>query len=261
MKLLKLNTAIIITILLSFSACEYNAGLWEKASAEVDSLPPTISWTSPSTNDVGITTYVTVVFSEIMMGSSLTEQNIIISENSGTLVSGRLVVTTNTEGTATVVRFYPDSDYNTATSGIETFKWGTGYSIRVTTDVLDSYGNALASESNTSFTTANGLVLTSSIPADGAANIDGTATVSMTFNDPVDTTAAWSVDVGGTTYNAASPFATWTSTRTLVIDDTGVTFVPGSTVTVNNFINFQPPHAGGNPLVSGDAEFSFTIAP
>ncbi len=250
----RFKTFFLAAALIFLSSCRYNADLYDRATAEIDSIPPTVSSVRPAdgTAGRGITSPITIYFSELMMNSSLTAETIIVADDSGT-VEGRLEITENAGNTYTIVRFYPATDYNSATSG-ETFTWSTDYELTVTTDARDFYGNSLESERIISFSTAPGLLLVSSSPADGDIGVSGDTSVVLNFNDPVDTGSGWTLDINGTEYSSSSSEAVWNSDNTVLTITPASDFTGGSTVTVDNFSAFVSA-GGGAPMPSSPITF------
>lgn len=250
----RFKTFFLAAALIFLSSCRYNADLYDRATAEIDSIPPTVSSVRPAdgTAGRGITSPITIYFSELMMNSSLTAETIIVADDSGT-VEGRLEITENAGNTYTIVRFYPATNYNSSTSG-ETFTWSTDYDLTVTSDARDFYGNSLESERIISFSTAAGLLLVSSSPAHGESGVVADTSLVFNFNDSVDVDSGWSVDVNGTSYDNTSTGVSWSSNDTVLTISPSPAFTAASTVTVDNFTAFVSA-VGGAPMLSSTITF------
>ena len=109
-------------------------------SSAPDTTAPTISSTSPTSgaDNVSVSANITITFSESMDSSTINTSNITVTDSSGNSVSGVVSYSNN------IATFNPTSDLGYLT--VFTVTTGIG--------VQDTSGNALASSSSFSFTTA-----------------------------------------------------------------------------------------------------------
>lgn len=234
----------VVVALIFFSlpwACKYNDDLWNRGSDKIDGDPPAVSYFDPGdgTSDSGITVAFSIRFDDDMMHGTLNSSTIAIEEGGTVPVVGSwsydLVDVTN--GQQTIARFTP-------TGGL--FKRGTAYTLTVSTDVRDYYGNYLATEYSGGFSTAAGLELEASsvdVDTDGANH-----RIRLTFNDPP--TDGWRVSVYDSDGNLAvlatpvvfdgsSTGVSASEDSRYIVIPTGVAFNPGADVSVTAFTAFS----------------------
>ena len=137
-----------------------------------DRTAPTVLETTPEPAETHVArnTTVTAIFSEPINASSVTATTFTVTPAGGAAVPG----TVATSGTTAT--FTPTSP----------LAYGTTYTARLTTGVMDLGGNALTQAHTWSFTTAEpGPVITSRIPSPGATGVPRNIVLTVTFNEPV----------------------------------------------------------------------------
>jgi len=158
-----------------------------------DVTAPTVLDASPrtGTQNLPINATVTVLFSEPVAFTSITQQTVVLSTG-GVPVNTQFALERNN----TVLRIKPANLLQ-----LEANKF---YELIVTPGVLDLAGNSLGSSFGSSFTTGSGTdtagpTVTTFVPAAGATNVSRTTTVSITFSEPVNpiTVTPTTVNIGG----------------------------------------------------------------
>lgn len=223
----------------------------------IDTVAPNITSTFPvsAASDVAINESVSVTFSEEMNSSTITTATGFLKDQSGNTVSGSVSSIANT------FSFTPSNG----------LAYKTTYTATLTAAMKDTAGNALAKAYNWSFTTGAYVdtvapTLVSSIPSDGAVNIDMDSNITLNFseaikpssvatgtiilkdnlNNTVDIAIVF-VDTDTIRINPAaslSPGTTYTLTLTKgIIDDAGNAF--GGVVVGFSTKNVTPPSVSG----------------
>ena len=137
-------------------------------SSAPDTTPPTIASTSPSgsSNNILISSDITITFSEAMDPSTIDTTNVTLQDSNGNSVGG--VVSYNNK----VATFDPANDLN----------YSTTYTVTVGTGVRDTASNNLSAISSWSFTTERPITLTPLTQTAQGRTSGGI--VSLTFNIP-----------------------------------------------------------------------------
>ena len=137
-------------------------------SSAPDTTPPTIASTSPSgsSNNILISSDITITFSEAMDPSTIDTTNVTLQDSNGNSVGG--VVSYNNK----VATFDPANDLN----------YSTTYTVTVGTGVRDTASNNLSAISSWSFTTESPITLTPLTQTAQGRTSGGI--VSLTFNIP-----------------------------------------------------------------------------
>jgi hypothetical protein len=206
--------------------------------------PPTVVSVSPANGATGVCplTIITATFSEAMNVSTITTTTFIVTPGV----------------TGTIAHDVSDSIF-TFTPSIP-LAIGTVYTATITTGVRDTFGNALASDSVWSFTTAaNGCnpppTIVSVTPLNGATGVCSLAVVTATFSE------AMNVSTINTTTFTVSPSVTGTITHD--VSNTIFTFAPSGPLAINSVytvtLTTGVQDTFGNALAS-DSVWSFTTA-
>ena len=137
-------------------------------SSAPDTTPPTIASTSPSgsSNNILISSDITITFSEAMDPSTIDTTNVTLQDSNGNSVGG--VVSYNNK----VATFDPANDLN----------YSTTYTVTIGTGVRDTASNNLSAISSWSFTTESPITLTPLTQTAQGRTSGGI--VSLTFNIP-----------------------------------------------------------------------------
>ena len=137
-------------------------------SSAPDTTPPTIASTSPSgsSNNILISSDITITFSEAMDPSTIDTTNVTLQDSNGNSVGG--VVSYNNK----VATFDPANDLN----------YSTTYTVTIGTGVRDTASNNLSAISSWSFTTERPITLTPLTQTAQGRTSGGI--VSLTFNIP-----------------------------------------------------------------------------
>jgi len=137
-------------------------------SSAPDTTPPTIASTSPSgsSNNILISSDITITFSEAMDPSTIDTTNVTLQDSNGSSVGG--VVSYNNK----VATFDPANDLN----------YSTTYTVTIGTGVRDTASNNLSAISSWSFTTERPITLTPLTQTAQGRTSGGI--VSLTFNIP-----------------------------------------------------------------------------
>ncbi|MDO8493824.1 MAG: Ig-like domain-containing protein [Deltaproteobacteria bacterium] len=137
-----------------------------------DSISPTTATFAPTTGATGIsrTATITITFSEALQSSSVTTSNVTVTPAG------------SSSNACTAVSYDAASKTITCTHGA--LATDTQYTITITTGVKDSYGNGLASNSTSTFTTISSVssLSNSSVTATTASN---NVTAAFTFGAAV----------------------------------------------------------------------------
>jgi hypothetical protein len=225
-------------------------------SASTDTTPPTVTTTSPANGATGVsgTATVSATFSEAMDPSTITASTFMLTPSGGSPVAAN--VTYNTANfTATLT---PASALAGNTTYTATVVGGA-----IDPRAKDVAGNALAANASWSFTTGDTTppTITVTSPVAGAVGVSGTANVSATFSEAmnsatINTTTFVLRDAGNNvvsatvSYNATSHVATLNPTPTLTAGATYTATIIGGPSGVTD--------AAGNSLVANKV-WSFTI--
>jgi len=137
-------------------------------SSAPDTTPPTIASTSPSgsSNNILISSDITITFSEAMDPSTIDTTNVTLQDSNGNSVGG--VVSYNNK----IATFDPANDLN----------YSTTYTVTIGTGVRDTASNNLSAISSWSFTTERPITLTPLTQTAQGRTSGGI--VSLTFNIP-----------------------------------------------------------------------------
>jgi len=137
-------------------------------SSAPDTTPPTIASTSPSgsSNNILISSDITITFSEAMDPSTIDTTNVTLQDSNGNSVGG--VVSYNNK----IATFDPANDLN----------YSTTYTVTIGTGVRDTASNNLSAISSWSFTTESPITLTPLTQTAQGRTSGGI--VSLTFNIP-----------------------------------------------------------------------------
>jgi methionine-rich copper-binding protein CopC len=151
-----------------------------------DVTPPTVVARTPANvaTNVGVNTDITVTFSEPMDATTINSTNITLTPTAG----GPAVTTAVTcNSPCTTATLDPTADLASSTS----------YTITVTTGVKDVAGNALATNSTSTFTTADVIppTVVSRTPSDAATSVPLSTNVTVTFSEPMDATTINSTSI------------------------------------------------------------------
>jgi methionine-rich copper-binding protein CopC len=143
-----------------------------------DADPPNVSSTSPPNGGAGVSINrtITATFSEAMQSSTMNANTFTVSDGIGN-ISGTV---SYNDKTAT---FTPSSNLSSYTA----------YTARITTGVKDLAGNAMESLYTWSFMTTGDVdntapAVSSTSPANGAAGVDVSSTITATFSEELDAT-------------------------------------------------------------------------
>jgi YD repeat-containing protein len=215
----------------------------------IDSTQPVVLDASPrtGTQNLPVNATVTVLFSEPVSFTSITQQTVVLSTG-GVPVNTQFALERNN----TVLRIKP--------ANLLPLQANKFYELTVTPGVLDLAGNPLGSAFSSSFTTGSATdtvapTTTTFVPALFATNVSRTTTVSITFNEPVNP-----ITVTPTTINIGSGAA---GTMTLSPDLRTVTFTPTFPFFANSAISTQI--TGVEDLTGntggGSAFFTTAVAP
>lgn len=210
---------------------------------------PTVLDASPrtGTQNLPINATVTVLFSEPVSFTSITQQTVVLSTG-GVPVNTQFTLERNN----TVLRIKP--------ANLLQLQANKFYELTVTPGVLDLAGNSLGASFSSSFTTGSstdttGPTTTTFVPAVSATNVSRTTTVSITFSEPVNP-----ITVTPTSINIASGAAGTLSQST---DLRTVTFTTTYPFFANSGISVQV--IGVEDLTgntgSGGAGFTTAVAP
>ncbi len=173
-----------------------------------DADPPTVSSTSPPNGGAGvaINRTITATFSEEMQSSSLDTSTFTVSDGNG-----------NISGSVS----YGDTTATFTPSG-NLFSY-TAYTARITTGVKDFGGNAMESLYTWSFMTTGDVDFTaptvsSTSPANGAAGVDVSSTITATFSEEMDastiTTDTFTVNDGSSYISGTVSYSDMTAAFT-----------------------------------------------
>ncbi len=196
-------------------------GNWNSTpGAETDtSAAPTVTNTSPGneTADVAVTTAVNVTFGEAIDEATINGTSFVLTDSDNASVAGEV----SYSGANMTATFVPDTDLEFATT----------YNATVTTDVMNSTGQALASDQEWSFTTiaeevATEFITTTEInPVEGGSEVCTNKHPSATFNNPLNPTTILSPAMA---FNLVETQNTFTVTGEVSLDqsDTIATFTP-----------------------------------
>jgi hypothetical protein len=218
-----------------------------------DNTAPTIVSRTPGNGATGISvgTNVSVIFSEPMQQATITTTNITLTPTGGgAAIAGTMTYDAGTN-TAT---FNPTNDLENNKS----------YTITVTTGVKDVAGNALASQSTSTFTTeldTTAPTVTGTSPANNATGVTVGSAVTVTFSEQMDVTT-----ITGTTFTLKTTTGDVAVTGTVSYNGTShvATFTPTGALTANtNYtatVTTGAKDVAGNTLL-GDFTFKFTTAP
>jgi 6-phosphogluconolactonase (cycloisomerase 2 family) len=191
----------------------YVAGFGEDALAVFkDTSGPQVTSTNPinEATDVLLNSPVSATFSKPMDTSSITTTSFTVGDGTqnigGTLAFSR---------SDTVATFTPTDVLSETTT----------YTASLSTDVTDATSNPLASVYSWSFTTGTGPQVTSTIPANQAAGVSITISLSATFSEAIDTSTVTAgsftvsdgtQNIGGTlSFSNSDTVATFTPTDVL----------------------------------------------
>lgn len=207
------------------------------ATFTADTVPPTVTATSPSSGATGVlpNTAVTVTFSEAVDPATVTGSTFELRNPANALVSA----TVTYDAATRTAKLTPTASLSGTTTYTATVHGGT-------TDprVKDLAGNALSANSVWSFTTAAAdttpPTVTATSPASGASGISTGAAVTATFSEAIDAStvsgstfelrnAASALVPATVTYNAATRTATLTPTTALTMLTTYTVTVKGGT--------------------------------
>ena len=209
-----------------------------------DSTAPTVTGNTPGLGDTGVplNTSVTVIFTEAMHRTSV--------ENAFS-TSPTVPGTFAWSGDSQALVFTPDSNLTL----------GTTYTITVGTGASDVAGNTLASAFNFGFTTG-GLTddlaptVSSNDPLDLASDISVTTTISVTFDEAMNTAA---------TQNAFSLSPLAAGSFAWSVGNTVLTFTPASDLAYETLytatVGTGATDLAGNPLGGAPVSFGFTTEP
>jgi len=183
-------------------------------SASTDLIPPTVTVTNPSSNNIGVAfnSPVVITFSEPIDQTSVTALTFMVRQGT-TNVPGTITTT------ATTATFTPSSNYLPATQ----------YTATITADAKDVAGNKLGSDYTFSFTTASSpdLVLpmvNSTDPLFNATNVAKNKVVVITFSKPMNATT-----ITSSTFTLMQ--GTTAVTGTVAYSGTSASFTPSALLT------------------------------
>jgi len=137
------------------------------------------------------------------------------------------------------------------------------YTVTLTTGAKDINGRSLSSDSSWSFTTAptpgiHAPIVTAVTPADGALNIGGGATLTVTFSQPVDTTSL-------TTSSFTLMKGSTSVAGQVTSSDSTASFKPTANLEPNTLYTAMltggVKDLNGTALSGGNFSWSFTTAP
>ena len=215
----------------------------------IDVATPTVLDVSPrtGTQTLPVNATVTVLFSEPVSFTSITQQTVVLSTG-GVPVNTQFALERNN----TVLRIKP--------ANLLPLQANKFYELTVTPGVLDLAGNPLASLYGSSFSTGaatdtTGPTMTTMNPAQGTTGISRQTTVSLTFSEPVNP-----IFVTPTTINIGSGAA---GTMSVSPDLRMVTFTPTFPFFANSAISIQISgleDLSGN-TGSGSGFFTTAVAP
>ncbi len=175
-----------------------------------DTTPPQIVSVGPAEDavEVAVDAVIRVVFSEVIDTNKITAATFTINP----AISGSFRFEGDT------VWFTPASEWN----------YSTTYNISVTTGVTDLAGNRMAANKSWSFETAGNPattppLVTATIPANGAGDVNAAADISATFSKAID----------AATLTASSFTVSGGVTGTISYADSTVTFTPDDTLEYN----------------------------
>jgi hypothetical protein len=216
-----------------------------------DNTAPTIVSRTPGNGatSIAVGTNVSVIFSEPMQPATITTTNITLTPTGGgAAIAGTMTYDAGTN-TAT---FNPTNDLENNKS----------YTITVTTGVKDVAGNALASQSTSTFTTeldTTAPTVTGTSPANNATGVTVGSAVTVTFSEQMDATT-----LTGTTFTLKTTAGNIAVAGTVSPLGNVVTFTPTGALTANtNYtatVTTGAKDVAGNTLL-GDFTFKFTTAP
>ena len=178
----------------------------------IDTTLPTVLDVSPrtGTQTLPVNATVTVLFSEPVSFTSITQQTVVLSTG-GVPVNTQFTLERNN----TVLRIKP--------ANLLPLQANKFYELTVTPGVLDLAGNPLGAIFTSSFTTSSatdttGPTVTTYNPAFSATNVSRQTTVSVTFNEPINpisfTTASFSLGGEPGTFSFSQDLRTVTFTPT-----------------------------------------------
>lgn len=174
-----------------------------------DTTPPYVTSVYPQSGSSGVPTLPTVIvsFSELM-DTDLTSDAFHLSSSMGE-VAGSV----QWSDLDTTLIFTPSADLATSTQ----------YMITVTTAAADAFGNKMSQSFTSTFTTAASVsdttapTLTAVIPANGAAEVEVTQNVVLTFSEPMNKTSVEGAFSLTTDSGSVRGFFSWdTDARTIV---------------------------------------------
>jgi hypothetical protein len=195
-------------VLLSLAAFLTSCG--GDGGVDFDRRRPTVTATTPAAGATGLAVNATVsaTFSEVVASSSVTTSTFTVTPTGGTPIAGTV------SASGTTATFTPAAP----------LAFGTTYTARLTTGVIDLAGNGLAREYTWTFTTvANSApTILATAPADGASNVGPNATITVTFSEPVDASS-----VTAATFQV-SPLQGANIAGTIVVNGAQATFTPAA---------------------------------
>ena len=205
-----------------------------------DTTPPTVASVTPPNTATGVATTatVTVRFSEA------------VTANGGVTlaINGGATVATTVSGTGDTVTLTPTAPLTA----------GTTYRVSVSTAVRDLANNPVAAASSTTFTTAaapdtTAPTVTGTAPANGATGVATTATVAVTFSEPVTANGGVTLAING---GAAVATTATVSGNTVTLTPT-TPLTAGTTYRVN--VSTAVRDLANNPVAAASST-TFTTA-
>lgn len=214
----------------------------------IDTIVPTVVEASPATGtqNLPINATVTVLFSEPVSFTSITQQTVVLSTG-GVPVNTQFTLERNN----TVLRIKP--------ANLLQLQANKFYELTVTPGVLDLAGNPLGAIFTSSFTTGSatdttGPTVTTFIPANAATGVSRQTTIAVTFSEPINP-----ISLTSTTFNMGGA----AGTRTVSPDRRTVTFTPTFPFFANSSVSLGT--TGVEDLTgntgSGGAFFTTAVAP
>ncbi|MBI5510296.1 MAG: Ig-like domain-containing protein [Deltaproteobacteria bacterium] len=220
-----------------------------------DRTPPALVTVTPLNGATGVvtTTAVTAVFSEALGCATVTPTSVSLLDASASAVPA----TRSCSGSPSQVVLTPEAPLVP----------GVDYTLRLTTDIQDAKGNALAAPVVTTFTTdGTAPVVIAALPVSGSPDVSAVTLVTITFSEPLEPSSvtAASFQVMTETTQAAGTWqlqdgdtkVVWTPSAPLTYDTTynvnltaGITDLAGNTLTPVTATSFT---VTGSPDADGD---------
>jgi hypothetical protein len=216
-----------------------------------DLTPPTVTNKTPAdlATNVSTNTTVTATFSKAMDQTTINTSTFTLRVTATNAPVAGTVAYNPSTGTAT---FTPSAPLSSVTT----------YTATVTTGVKDTFGNAMTSPVNWTFSTADVTAPTAAVtaPSNGQTNVPTNTTITVTFSEPMDpATVSGAITLKNTNTSAAvAGTVAYTAGTTVATFTPTVALANGTNYTVT--VATSAKDVSGNPLAA-QVVSTFTTAP